>query len=66
MKCLECDYLKIETDDTKLGNAKCYLSSKRGKVITWACTVLFPTVYGIDRVKEELENKIKPPHWCKL
>lgn len=66
MKCLECDHLKLITDETGYGEARCLHDSKKGKCITWAHTLLLPRKIGSQRVKEELLKKKRPPYWCKI
>lgn len=69
MKCLNCEYCRVFTDDELCSKAKCYKTSGKGKQITWAMTVILRNGekdHGEDRVRRELSKDKKEPNWCPL
>jgi hypothetical protein len=68
MKCLNCEHISGEVDKTGFCRARCTLKTtpKKGKIIYWASTTLFPTEYGYERVEQELKRKKSAPKWCPL
>lgn len=69
MKCINCGFCSIFTDDELCAKAKCLATSKNGKTIYWAMTTIDmdnnKKTSGEDRVRYVLENKEKPK-WCPL
>lgn len=76
MKCKNCSFCKIEYDkaETQMCVAKCALTSKKGKQITYAFTTYvnrknamlgIVDEYGVDRVNKVMENK-NASAWCPL
>lgn len=52
MKCKECEYCNIITDDTGYAELRCMAKSKKGKVLEWAHTIVYPThESGADRLR---------------
>ena len=67
--CIKCEEMRIVPIEDGCGaTAKCFMTSKRGKTITWAMTAIsFQTMIreeGEDRVIANLKAKKKPPFWC--
>lgn len=76
IKCSSCNSCKIVLDGRTNAEARCMATkSKKGRIITWACTVYKSredafwgrvSEFGEDRVKESLEKQNKAPKWCPL
>ncbi len=67
MKCINCGFCSKFTDDELCAKAKCLASSKKGKIIYWAMSIIDngKKISGEDRVRNVLEEK-ESPSWCPL
>ncbi len=69
MICNCCSHMKIVVDDEMCTHAKCMKTSKRGKDITWAMSVIVGNGIikpGEKRVREVLDKMSKEPSWCPI
>lgn len=72
MYCANCSGMKIVSIEDGCGaSAKCFLTSKRGKSITWAMTTVDMSnsqvsELGHDRVVKVLNSNKAVPFWCPL
>lgn len=76
IKCINCEHYRTETDDTGYTEARCKggKSSKKGKMLTWACTTVnspfepfggLVKEYGNVSVEKYMKDR-KTPKWCPL